>query len=402
MKSRRQGALFLVSAALLILSARPGLAQFPWAGARAFGMGGAGVAAVNDNTAAWSNPAALADLKGWNFQVFAGFGAQNRNNMVGTLTTLADLPWDEIIAGEQPALVPVVIAGITNLARPGTSVVGSGVVGLVASYRGFALSIGDVPYTGIYPIIDLQHTVPGGGPDDGLEYNQTGLDLLGLSAREARLAYGHGFFEGLLELGGAVRFVSGVTYFGRCGAFGDDSCEGDDLSDLVEDAFVENATTTNKFTFDAGARLNLGIVKFGVVGTSLNQPDFAVAEVAGSPGTLVLPRQVRGGVSVEVLSFLTLAADGDFIKSDTLAPDTQSQQMSLGAELTIPLFAFRVGAMRDFAAADPTWAYTLGLGFGVPLISVDIAVLFGPTGALNPNNPDREALGASAGVRMHF
>jgi hypothetical protein len=391
-----------VVATILWALAAPARAQFPWAGARATGMGGAQVAAVSDNSAAWANPAALADQKGWDFQVLAGFAAQNRNNLVGTLVGLGELPYDEIIDGDRPDLVPVLIGGIVNLARPGTAVVGSGVAGLVASYKGFAVSIGDVPYTGIYPVIDLQHVVPGGGPDDGLQYNETGLYLAGLSAREARVAYGPGFLEGMLEVGGAVRYVSGVTYFGRCAAFGPDSCEGDDLGELINDVFDQNARTTNKFTFDVGARVNFGILKLGIVGTALNQPEFTVAEVAGAPASIPLPRQLRGGVAVGVLSFLTLAADGDFIRSDTLAPGVESQQLSLGAEVRIPLFAFRGGATYDFAATDPTWAYTLGIGFGIPVISIDVAVLWGPTGGFNYQNPDREALGASAAVRVHF
>jgi hypothetical protein len=405
-----RGIIACLAGGLLWGLAAPAAAQFPWAGARATGMGGAEVAAVNDNSAIWSNPAALASLKGWNFQILGGMTAQNRNNLVGTLTTLSGLPWDDITSGNRPELVPVAIAGIANLARPGTSVVSSGVVGLVASYDGFALSIGDVLYTGIYPIFDLQHLVPGGGPDDGLEYNETGLNLLGLSAREARLAYGHGFLEGMLEAGVAVRYVSGVTYAGRCGVF-NSNCNSSDLSDLIQEVFDQNARTTNKFTFDAAVRANLGIVKLGVVGTSLTQPDFTVAELPGAPSTVPLPRQVRGGVSVDALPFLTLAADGDLIASDTLvperaglefAPGTKSQELSLGAEVRIPLFAFRLGAIRDFGATNPTWAYSFGVGFGIPTVAVDAAILWSPTGGLNPNNPDREALGAAAGVRLHF
>jgi F plasmid transfer operon, TraF, protein len=397
-------------AALLAASAKPALAQFPWAGARATGMGGAQVAAVDDNSAIWSDPAALAALKGWNFQVLGDMVAQNRNNLVGTLTTLSDLPFGQIVDGSRPELVPVLLAGIANLARPGTSVIASGVVGAVASYDGFALSIGDVPYAGVYPMIDLQHIVPGGGPDNGLAFNETGLNLVGLSAREARLAYGYGFFDGVLEAGVAARYVSGVTYFARCGVFSA-ACNSSDLSDLLHQAFQDNARTTNKFTFDAGVRANFGIVKLGVVGTSLTQPEFTVANVEGSPGSVPLPRQVRGGIAVTPLSFLTVAVDGDLIKSDTLvpprtsleiAPGTQSQQLSFGAEIKIPLIAFRAGATRDFAAQNPTWAYSAGLGIGVPVISVDLAVVWGPTGGFNYKNPNREALGGAAGVRLHF
>ena len=364
-------------------------------------MGGAEVAAVADNSAAWANPAALASLKGWNVQLLGGGTAQNRNNLVGTIVGLSDLPWSEIVAGERPDLIPAAVAGIANLARPGTAVISSGVFGAVVSYQGFALSIGDVPYAGVYPIVDLTHVVPGGGPDNGIAYNQTGLYLAGLSAREARLAYGHAFLGGVLEVGGAVRYVSGVTYFGRC-ALADDTCRSGDLSELIHDAFQQNAVTTNKFTFDAGARANFGIAKVGLVATAINQPEFSVAPVPGSPGTVPLPRQVRAGASVDALPFLSVAVDGDLIKSDTLAPGVRSQQLSIGAEGRIPLFAFRVGATYDFASPNPTWCYTAGFGIGIPLVSVDVAALWGPTGGFNYKNADREMLGGSASVKLHF
>lgn len=388
--------LSFAAAVFLAALPRPVFAQFPWAGARAAGMGGAEVAAVSDNSAAWSDPAALASLKGWGVQLLGGGTAQNRNNLVGGLTSLAGLPWSDIGGGSRPDLLPVAVLGVARLARPGTSVVASGVFGAVVSYDGFALSIGDVPYAGVYPVIDLEHLGPG-----NIGQNQTGLSLAGLSAREARLAYGHGFFSGVLEVGGAVRYVSGVTYFGRCGV-ADSSCAGEDLSEIIHDAFQQNARTTNKLAFDAGVRANFGIVKVGVMGASLNQPSFTVADVPGSPGSVPLPRQVRAGASVDPLPFFSFAVDGDLIRSDTLVPNVQSQQIGGGVEFRIPLFAFRAGATYDFASVTPTWGYTAGIGFGVPLVSIDIAVNWGPTGGFNWQNPDREMLGGAASLKFHF
>ena len=261
-----------VSSFFALLAASSGTlqAQFPWAGARAVGMGGAQVAAVDDATAAWSNPAALARLSGWSFEVFGSGVASNRNNFLGTADSLFNLPFDEIFNGNRPDLVPVLISDLTNLARTDTSVIFAGAAGVVASYHGFALSVGSVPYAGIYPVIDLVHIVPGGPPANGLEFNDTGLYLTGLNAREVRLAYGHGFFDNVLLVGGAGRVVLGRTYFERCTVFG--NCENKDLSEIVREAFQENAFDTTKFAFDLGAQLNLGIFRLGVTGVSLNQP----------------------------------------------------------------------------------------------------------------------------------
>lgn len=381
-------------------AASPAGAQFPWAGARAVGMGGAQVAAVEDAAAAWSNPAVLGRLDGWNVQILAGGVASNRNNLIGTVNSLAGLPFDEIGSGQSLDRLPELIDDLTSLSQEDTSVLFSGVAGIVASYKGFALSAGGVPYAAIYPVIDLVHVVPGGGANNGLEFNGTGLFLAGLSAREIRLAYGRGFLGGTVLVGGAARLVFGRSYFKRCGVF--DDCQNQSISAIVKDAFRDNGLNSTEFAFDLGAMANLGIVKLGVTGVALNQPNFDVLPLPGAPATVPLPRQLRGGISIDPLPFLTVAADGDFIRSDTLAPDVKSQQLSIGVEGRIPLFAFRAGAYHDFGASDPHWAYSAGVGFRGPIISVDASILLSPRGGLDPNDLDREDLGAALGVRLHF
>jgi hypothetical protein len=363
-------------------------------------MGGAQVAAVDDASAAWSNPAALGRLRGLNFEILAGGVASNRNNLVGTIDAIAGLPFDDIAAGGLLELLPELLGDIQNLTREDTSVLFSGVAGIVGTYRGFALSVGDVPYAGIYPVIDLVHVIPGGPPDRNLLQNGTGLYLAGLSAREVRLAYGHEFLGGALSVGGAARLVFGRTYFERCAVF--DNCQNKDLSEIIKEAFQNNAVDSTEFAFDVGALANFGIVKLGVTGVSLNQPHFDVIALPGSPGQVPLPRQVRGGIAVDPLPFLTLAADGDFLKSETLAPGAKSQQMSLGIEGRIPLFAFRAGAMRDFAAVQPHWAISAGVGFRAPVIAIDASVLLSPQGGIDPTDVDREELGAALAVKLHF
>jgi hypothetical protein len=106
-------------------------------------------------------------------------------------------------------------------------------------------------------------------------------------------------------------------------------------------------------------------------------------------------------VSVD-LPLVTVAADGDLIKSDTLAPGAKSQQFSIGAELRIPVVAIRAGAMRNFAATDPHWTYSVGVGFGVPIVSVDASILLSPHGGVDPTSKDREDIGGAFGVKVHF
>ncbi len=392
--------LILLLGAGLFAGARPAFAQFPWAGARAVGMGGAQVAAVDDGTAAWSNPAALGRLEGWGVQLFATGLASNRNNLVGAVDSLANLPFQDIASGQRLDLLPELVSDLDSLVRSDTSVTFSGVAALAVHYRGVSLSVGSLPYAGIYPVIDLTHVVPNGGPVNGLSFNDTGLYLLGLSAREVRLAYGRGFLGNTVLVGGAARLVLGRTYFTRCGVF--DDCQNKDLRNLVNEAFEQNAVSSTAFAFDLGAEVNLGIVRVGVVGVSLNEPSFDVAARPGAPATVPLPRQIRGGVAVNPLPFLTLAADGDFLKSNTLAPGTESQQLSLGAEFRIPLFAFRVGGFRDFAATQPHWGYSVGVGLHLPAVAIDASVLLSPKGGLNPTDLDRQDLGAGASVRVHF
>ena len=135
-------------------------------------MGGAQVAAVDDDSAAWSNPAALAGLKGLELRGprrwrraepqqpgrHAGrpgrpslrrdrrrrpAGARSRSSSAASRTWRAR-------ARASSARASRASSPRTRVSRSRSAT---------------------CPTPGIYPEIDLQHIVPGGGPDNGLEFN---------------------------------------------------------------------------------------------------------------------------------------------------------------------------------------------------------------------------------------
>ena len=155
--------------------------------------------------------------------------------------------------------------------------------------------------------------------------------------------------------------------------------------------------------------LNLaGIVRVGLVSTAINEPEFDVAThtgdptLIGAPKTLHLPRTLRSGVAVQPLAMLLVAIDYDLIETDTLIPDAKSRQLSAGVELKLPLFAIRAGAFHDSAAIDPHWAYSLGFGLGLKMLSVNASVVLSTEGGTSLSSSNRRDLGAALDARFRF
>ncbi len=53
--------------------------------------------------------------QGWNFEILAGGVASNRNDLVGTIDSLTNLPFDDIVSGDRLDLLPELIGDIRNL-----------------------------------------------------------------------------------------------------------------------------------------------------------------------------------------------------------------------------------------------------------------------------------------------
>jgi len=366
-------------------------------------MGGAATAVADDGTAVWTNPAGLARAERMDLEIFGSGVATNRNGFTSILDRLSSLDLQAVRAGD-PATINRGLRDLNLLAQSGTGVVGSGAAGAVFGKSGLAVAIGDLGYAGVYPTIDLVRVLPGNDPNTGLAFNQTGISFAGLEAREVRVSYARSFFAKVLLVGGTARYIAGRTYFVREGVFqvGDS-----DPVALAREALKHNAENTSKFAFDVGAMVNiLGKARVGLVSTAINEPEFAVRNdptdptLFGAPRSIRLPRTLRAGLAVQPIGALTIAADQDLRATDTLLKGGKSRQLSLGAELKLPLFAIRAGAFRDSSAPDPHWAYSAGFGLGLNLVSLNASVGFSSEGGLSLSSTNRRDVGAALDLRV--
>jgi hypothetical protein len=378
------------------------VAQQPFIGPRAAGMGGAQTAVANDTTALWANPAGLGLDPRLDFDVFASPLATDRGGFQASVNALSVLDPNNLT----PPQALAAVAALADLSRPGVGVVASGVAGLVVGERALAIGVGDVAYAGVYPMIDPIHVTPGGGPANGLAYNTSGVNSIGLEARELRIGYSYGLYGRTLLIGTALRYIRGRTYYDHVSIF---DVQQDNLGSVVTNALKQNSVNTNAFTFDVGVMFNvLSTVRVGVVAAALTQPKFDVKQstinptVLGAPAFVQLPRTVRAGAAVTPISALTVAVDYDLLASNTLIPGGKSQQLSAGVEINLPIFAIRAGTWRDFKAIDPHWSYTAGFGLKLTVLSINAAVMLSEQGGLNLKSPARRDLGAAIDAHFKF
>ncbi len=394
----------LALAGLALSLASPVRAQNPFFGPRATGMAGAMTAAVDDGMALWINPAGLARDARLDAELYGSAVATDEGQFRSAVNGLSAS--DLTSAAENPTEALGIVGQLGSLTEPGTGVVGSGSAGFGVAWKGFAAGIDDTAYAGVYPHVDFTHIRTGNDPATSILFNETAVRSAGLQAREARLGLSTGLLGKLLLVGVTLRFINGRTTYLSQSVF--DVDYGNPMS-VARQALDSNPEDTTRFTLDAGAMFDvLGVARVGVVSTAMTQPSFPVQqdasnpELAGAPASLTLPRTLRGGAEATVIGVVTVAIDGDLIRTATLVPGGYSQQLSTGVEVRLPLFALRAGAFYDFAALDPHWAFSAGFGLQLPVVSVSGAIVLSTYQGLSLASANQRNIGASLGGRVRF
>ena len=375
--------MLVLIAAVVAVPAASQAAHFAVFGPRAVGMGGASVAAVNDSSAVYWNPAALADFRKTDIRLSAGAALRDYADLNNTWSDISDM----YSAGINPASAPQLQQMLLDLDKPDAVSNVDATTGLLLSIPfsrwAVAVSALGLGYAEIIPVIDTVNLNTANllAPDSIVNNNSAATGI-GLVSLEPTVSLATSLLDDRLLLGANAKMVYASTFISseylRTGDFGN---------------FVDNLnnseTRSNKASLDAGILVkptrNLNL---GVVGKYLNSPSFPVngivAEKTTGPqgvtarfvaGDIELKPQYRAGVAWKPIDNLTLTADYDLSKNKSFTERTEDQTVAGGAELTLlgEVLSLRAGAYKNTANTNANVVYTAGLGLRLAAFQFDLA-----------------------------
>lgn len=213
------------------------------------------------------------------------------------------------------------------------------------------------------------------GTAANLADNTTTVLLKGFGVVEVPISYGHAINDHL-SVGGNLKYMRGRVYGNQVLVFADDS--GDTLE--KSDEMYEES---NNFGLDLGVMARMKMFSVGLVGRNLNSPKFDGFTknilVNGQPRTITvedvkLEPQVAAGLAFIPFETLTMEADIDLTRNETLFTNYNTQNLAFGLEWDAFRFlALRVGAYKNLAESDIGWVYTAGLGLNLWAMRLDVA-----------------------------
>lgn len=209
-----------------------------------------------------------------------------------------------------------------------------------------------------------------------LENNQSTLEYRGLILTDFPIAYGHkidlGRF-GQLGIGASVNILWGRAFIGES-----QIVKLKDSGDIVKNI-------TDHFNDSVNVGVGLGGVwrygdwlSTGIVAKYLNSPGFDTPRVTlpvrGTvQETIRVKPQVRAGVAVTPLSWLTLAADLDLTTNETVLEGQKNRTLGGGLELhPVSWFKFRLGGYKNLVSGDAPPLITSGITLGSKWANFDL------------------------------
>ncbi|MFA7403476.1 MAG: conjugal transfer protein TraF [Pelobacteraceae bacterium] len=212
-----------------------------------------------------------------------------------------------------------------------------------------------------------------------IDNNKSTVDLVGIVVAEIPFSYGHKLDLGALGklgVGATVKVMQGTVYGKQALIFKDFKEGSSDFTSRVKDSKDESTA----FGIDLGALWryedlkSVGPINVGFVAKNLNSPKFdGPTPAAGAEKTSIKVKpQARIGVGLDPLSWLSIAADMDVTKNETVLPGTHSQNLGGGLEMHWNFAAIRAGIYKNIAESGSKPIVTAGLGLGPQWLRFDI------------------------------
>ncbi|MEI7694932.1 MAG: conjugal transfer protein TraF [Chlorobium sp.] len=296
----------------------------------------------------------------------------------------------------------------------------------LADAIGTKLLTSGIPATTVLSTMtDIALPALAGGGTTTLDKNTTSVLTKAVQYIEVPISYGHPVnvgSKGKLGLGITGKIISGTVYQNQVLLV---NRTGNNLTaqDLLND-ITQNKKSSMTFGIDLGALYKYNkAVTIGIVGKNLNSPKLAApdyfvpaandpvpAHAISTPGTEVeLKPQIRAGIAVEPVTWMTFAADLDLKENDTVAPGSvvgsaqKSRNFGGGFEFKpASWLKLRGGAYKNLAAS--AGGNVLTAGFKLFLLDVDGAFAT-DSFTMNVNGTDQQIpkeVRVSAGMSFSF
>lgn len=241
---------------------------------------------------------------------------------------------------------------------------------------------------------------------ESLENNQSTLEYKGLILIDFPISYGHpidlGRF-GKLGIGGSFKVIQARAFIGES-----QIVKLKDSGDIVKNM-------TDHYKDSTGVGIDLGALwkysdwlSIGIVAKNLNSPEFDTPEITlpikgKVQETIRVKPQVRAGMALEPLTWLTIAADLDLTENDTILVGKTSRNIGGGLELhPLTWLKLRAGAYKNLANTDVGIVGTAGFTIGTKWLNLDIDGAASPeTGTYKESKYPKEAR-VQANINIQF
>jgi len=234
-------------------------------------------------------------------------------------------------------------------------------------------------------------------PTNNINNNQTAVMVKNVLFTEIPLSYGHAIdlgAYGKLGVGGSLKVVNGRVYQTRIRLT--ENGESVDSQDIV-DGFKDNYEQSTAMTFDLGTQWKYSeLLTVGLVAKNLTSPAFKSPQLKDQKGRLVdadgnlgvnfregdvrLKPQVRFGVAVTPLPWLSLASDIDLTENESVLTGLDFKNRHFGGGLELSPFDWakvRGGIYDNVANAEMGPVVTAGFTLGIPWVLFEVDGAYG-------------------------